>query len=164
MSTLDPLPNCWRLSRYEPALRGRDSRWESWTGYSDVGKEFNGITLTSEEYLRVENLYIDAVTRFAGDAAADVFRVVYIGHQQTGFGLSAGQRLLLSDLGPVVRGNLRETLDCALEGVEGTFQVEFGFDLYIHLAAVAPCERAIVESDRAGLHVEAGVPLVLWEN
>jgi hypothetical protein len=120
MSTLDPLPNCWRLSRYEPALRARDSRWESWTSYSDVGKEFNGITLTFEEYLRVENLYIDAVTRFAMDAAADVFRVVYIGHQQTGFGLSAGQRLLLSDLAPVVRGNLRETLDCALEGVEGT--------------------------------------------
>jgi hypothetical protein len=164
VTTLTRLPHSWRVSRYEPALRARGSERESWTDHSDVGKCFNGITLTEEEYLRVENLYIDAVTRFAVDAAGDVFEVVYVGHQETGFGVSRGQTIPRSDLAPLVRGNLRGDLDCALQAAAGTCQIEFGFDLYIRVAAVNACERAVAETERAGLYVEPGVPLVLWES
>lgn len=155
---------CWRLSRYESQLRMRDSPWESWIGYSDVGQVFNGIVLTAEEYVRVENLYIDAVTRFALDASAELFTVARIGHQTGSFSLFEGQTLLRSDLAPVVRGNLRETLDCTLEDVQQACQIEFGYDLYMGIAATAPCERAVAETAWSGLHVEVGVPLGVWEN
>lgn len=164
MRTLRPLRHSWRVSRYEPALRAGSSEWTSWTGHSDVGKIFNGVPLTEEEYLRVENLYIDAATRFAIDAGADTFELVYVGHQEPGYGLAPGQKILRSDLAPVVRGNLRGTLECALQSVAGTCQFEFGFDLYMRIAATSPCERAVSESERAGLYVEPGFPLVLWEN
>jgi hypothetical protein len=158
------LPHSWRVSRYEPALRAAGSEWASWTDYSDVGKTFNGMVLTEQEYLRVENLYLDAAARFAADAAAEVFEVVYVDHQQDGFELFAGQKLPRSDLGPVVRGSLRGTLDCALQAVSGTCQFEFGFDLYMRVAAQSACDRAVTEVERAGLYLEPGFPLVLWEN
>lgn len=143
----------------------RDTSWESWTEISDVGERFNGIVLSSEEYLRVETLYIDAVARFAHDAGADGgFSVVFRGHQSPDFALSLGQEILRSDLAPIVRGNLRGDLDCALEDLSGTFQLEFGYDLYMRIAAARPCRQAVTDTVRAGLYVESGVPLVGWEN
>jgi hypothetical protein len=164
VSTLRQLPFSWRLSRYEPALRTRDSEWESWTAHSDIGKTFNGIPLTLEEYLRVEDLYLDGATRFAIDAAAEVFEVVYVGHKDERFGVSAGQRLARSDLGPIVRANLRGDLECALLAASGTLQIEFGFDLYMRVASSFACERAVAATAGAGLYVEPDVPLALWEN
>jgi hypothetical protein len=55
-------------------------------------------------------------------------------------------------------------LDCALQAAARRRQIEFGFDLYVRVAAANPCERAVAEIERAGLYVEPGVPLVLWEN
>ena len=124
---LKPLPFSWRLSRYEPQLRA-SREWESWTDRTDVGHSFNGFVLTEEEYLRIEDAYIAAATRFAVDVSASVFRVVYVGHQSGQYALVAGQTVIRSDLGPLVRGNLRGDLDCAIESTEGLYQLAFGYD------------------------------------
>lgn len=163
MTLLVPLPYSWRLSRYEPELRAGAAGWESWTDYSDVGRSFNGLILTMEEYLRVENTYVDAAVRFALEFPTELFRVAYVGQQSDGFALREGQSLVRSDLAAVVRGNLRGLLDCAVVSTDGACQVAFGYDLYMYVAAAAPCERAVMESERAGLQVEAGVPLAAWE-
>lgn len=153
----------WRVSRYSAELRARDSPWESWTSISDVGQPFNGIELTREEYLRVEDAYIDIVAGFLVDAGADFFDVVYVAHQEAGFELSEGQRLPRSDIAPLVRGNLRGTLDCALQSPAADLQVEFGYDLYLRIGAERSCQRAVARATRLGLYVESGVGLVLWD-
>lgn len=160
---LKPLPYSWRLSRYEPELRAKDAEWQSWTDVSDVGQVFNGLPLTMEEYVRVENLYVDAATRFASEFPAQQFRVVYLGVQRDGFALREGQSLVRSDIAPVVRGNLQGSLDCAVVSSDGGFQITFGFDLYMYLAAHMSCDRAVMEIEQAGLRVEHGVPLAQWE-
>ena len=164
MSTLERLPYSWRISRYESALRAAGSQWESWTDHSDAGSKFNGLLLTREEYIRVENLYIDALTRFAVDAGAESFTIAWMNHQEEPFALAQGLVLPRSDLAPVARGNLRGELDCALEAPGAVLQIEFGFDLYVHVGARSPCHAAVAEIERNGLFVEYGFPLGLWVN
>jgi hypothetical protein len=158
------LPHCWRVSRYEPLLRARESSFETWTDISDVGSTFNGLTLEIEEYLRVEDLYVQAAMRFALDSSTEIFQVVYQGtHDETTEAL-LGRRLVRSDLGPLVRGNLRGTLDCVIEGVGGSCQIAFGYDLYMYVAATTPCSAAVEDVERSSLHVEPGIPPAYWEN
>jgi hypothetical protein len=164
MTHLQRLPYCWRVSRYQPELRARETPWESWTDRSDVGAAFNGIVLTREEYERVEGTYAAAVTRFAIDAAAAVFRIVYVGHSAGGFALTPDQRVVRSDLAAIVRGNLRGDLDCALESVDAGLQIAFGYDLYVYVAASSPCERAVSDAVRDGLWLEPGASLPLWDD
>ena len=163
MTWVRRLPYCWRVSRYSPELRIPDSKWESWIDVSQVGQTFNGLLLTSEEYQRVEDAYVHAAFQFALDTSTQVFRIAYLGHQEEGYALSPDQTLLRSDLGPVVRGNLRGSLDCGLEGTEYGCQILFGFDLYMYVAASGPCPQAVTGTERGGLFVEPGVNPPQWE-
>lgn len=159
---MSPLPHSWRVSRYEEQLRGEPG-WESWTDLSDIGGRFNGIVLSEQEYLRVENTYISAVVRFAVATSASLFRVVSLAHQDANFALTPGQLVVRSDVGPIVRGNLRGELDCALDAVNGRLQIAFGYDLYMYVGADIPCETAVAGAEEDGLWLQAGVPLRSWE-
>lgn len=123
MTRLRRLPYCWRVSRYSPELRVAGAQWESWIDVSQVGQTYNGLPLTSEEYQRVEDAYVHAAFQFALDTSTQVFRIAYLGHQEDGYALSPDQTLLRFDLGPVVRGNLRGSLDCGLEGTDYGCQI-----------------------------------------
>lgn len=163
VSVLDPPPFSWRISRYEPELRRGDPQYESWTDYADVGQSFNGLVLTLEEYFRVEDAYIAAALAFAVDMASTTFRVAYLGHHDDGYALSEGQRVVRSDIAPVVRGNLRGKLDCVLESADGSCQIAFGYDLYMYVAARTSCEEAVAHTWRMGLWVEPGLTHSAWE-
>jgi hypothetical protein len=80
------------------------------------------------------------------------------------FALTEHQQVVRSDLAPIVRGNLRGDLDCALESIDGILQVAFGYDLYLYLAASSPCERAVSDAVRDGLWLEPGASLPLWDD
>jgi hypothetical protein len=165
MTSLPRQPYYWRLSRYEPELRARDTPWESWIDVSDIGESFNGIVLTEEEYLRVENTYIAALLRFALDVSATTFNMVHLGEdQEGGFALDADQVVVRSDLAPIIRGNLRGQIGCALKSTDGRLQIGFGYDLYVYVAASSACEQAVAEAIRDGLWIDTDVPPVWWEN
>jgi hypothetical protein len=161
MSYLSPLPYSWRVSRYEEQLRGPG--WESWVEVPDIGRRFNGIVLSEQEYRRVENTYLAAAVRFAVATSASLFRVAYLGRQDANFALTPGQLVVRSDLGAIVRGSLRSELDCALEADNGRMQISFGYDLYMYVGADAPCEAAVAGAEEDGLWLNPGVPLALWE-
>jgi hypothetical protein len=161
MTRPSPLPHSWRVCRYEKQLRGPG--WESWTDMADVGERFNGIVLSEEEYVRVENTYIAAVVRFAAVTSASLFRVDFLGSQDANFALSPGQLIVRSDLGAIVRGNLRGELDCTLEADNRRLQIAFGWDLYMYVGADTPCETAVASAEEDGLWLEPGVPFASWE-
>lgn len=56
----------WHISKYDRQDRDDDGSYRDaeWTSMSDIGIAFNGVTLTREEYVRVERLYIDSVLAF----------------------------------------------------------------------------------------------------
>lgn len=53
----------YRISKYDPLFRDEAGCYQKneWTAISDIGKTFDGILLTDEDYIRVEDNYIDAV-------------------------------------------------------------------------------------------------------
>ncbi|MEO7174621.1 MAG: hypothetical protein ABIV51_02280 [Saprospiraceae bacterium] len=63
-----PKQDRWRLSafrvvKYNPKFRNDQGHYmkNEWSDFSDIGSEFDGQILTFEEYLMVENLYVQAV-------------------------------------------------------------------------------------------------------
>jgi hypothetical protein len=158
------LPYSWRVSRHDPELRDRGLLSDVWLSHNDIGRVFQGVPLTREEYERVENLYVQAAVRFAIDVGASQLRIVYVGHQEDRFDLEPGQVLPRADIGPVVRANLRGQLDCALEALDAGFQLAFGYDLYMYVACVVACGAAVADVASSGLWLEPGVSLALWED
>jgi hypothetical protein len=116
-----------------------------------------------EEYIRVENSYVETAMYFAMEFPGAAFAIAALSQQEDGFDLRKGQTLLRSDLAAIIRGNLRGDLDCVLETTNGECQLAFGYDLYMYVAATAPCECAVHGAQRAGLYVESDVPLVQWD-
>jgi hypothetical protein len=53
----------YNISKYNPAFRDNNWRYmkEDWSSISDVGKTFDGKTLTVEDYLATEDNYIKAI-------------------------------------------------------------------------------------------------------
>ncbi len=163
MSNTDRLPFSRRVSRYEPELRAGDPRYESWIDYGDIGETFNGFVLTSEEYLRVEGAYIATAVAFAVETSSTTLKALDVRFQGAGFRLSEGQTIVRSDIGPVVRGNLRGKLDCGLESTDGSYQLGFGYDLYMYVATRPPCEEAIASAWRSGVWLETDIEPPSWE-
>lgn len=53
----------YNISKYNPVFRDSNRRYmkEDWTAISDVGKTFDGKTLTSEAYIATEDSYVKAI-------------------------------------------------------------------------------------------------------
>ena len=56
----------WRITKYNPKDRNKDGSFlqESWTSFSDIGRDINGSKLTLNEYMQVEDAYVQAVKYF----------------------------------------------------------------------------------------------------
>lgn len=67
----------YKITKYDPSLYGPGGRCmeDTWTSISDIGKPFNGDTLTAEEYEKVESKYLTSVGLFAKAADIDRLRV-----------------------------------------------------------------------------------------
>jgi hypothetical protein len=126
---------------------------------SDIGSTFEGRELTRAEYDRVERSYLRAIRLFMRDTEATTFLARDLDRtpetekedEWVHDGLVVGRAKALE----ICRLVLRERLVCRLED-EGKLHISFGFDYYVHLGALAPCDAAINEVVKLGLNVEIG--------
>jgi hypothetical protein len=155
------LPYWWRVTRYDPKRRDARGAYprDDWTSIADVGRAFNGVELTIEEYERVEGAYVDAFTAFAEDTGISRLAVRDI---EAGDGLQEGEIISVEVARTVVRRLLREAVICHLDEPDGDFVLHIGFDLYMYVGSTASCPRAIRVAEGLGLFVEPGVPSPLW--
>ena len=56
----------WRITKYNPLLRDELGNYtkNEWTSFSDIGKSYEDRTFISDDYLRIENKYINAILWF----------------------------------------------------------------------------------------------------
>jgi len=145
----------FRVSKYDPALRTVSGVYgkDEWTSFSDVGRSFSGTTLSREEYLRVESAYVEAAAAFLAEDRAPELRVV--GLEIRGDRPTApveGSHVARGAFAGVCQSILRDEFWCKLEA-DGRF-VHFGWDFYMYVGVLNPCERAIVRAKSLGLFVE----------
>lgn len=159
----------WRVTKYDPAFRDERGAYlrDEWTSLSDVGKSFNGIELTYEEYRNIEDAYVSTALSFVSEAGLDALTVTYLETH----GVSAartedlrgidfdpkvarrGMRLSGGALADVCRLVLREILWCKL-GSENGFYTHFGYDYYMYIGSPTPSETSIAYGRQQGLFVE----------
>lgn len=148
----------YRVSKYEPARRdaGGVYRRDEWTARSDVGRMFEGVVLTAEEYRRVEDAYVDTAVRFWRDVGRPALVVRGLedpsGTADVFEGGTVDDERRLAD---VIRRALREELWCRLEA-DACF-VHFGWDYYLYVGVSDACAGACAFAAASGLFVESFV-------
>jgi hypothetical protein len=163
------------ITKYNPIFRndlGHFTR-DEWISYSDIGREYDGIILSKEEYLRVENLYINAVFVILEHFNADSILVSHIFkgsetkpeperfHRYNDFDLydsfiklEKGNHLnIKEDISDILKLRLREyilELELIIDGIPGT-EIHFGFDYYMYLKTNKGVKRLTKKIDNLGL-------------
>jgi|tagenome__1003787_1003787.scaffolds.fasta_scaffold20983428_4 hypothetical protein len=108
-----------------------------------------------DNYLHVEEAYIDAFAAFADESNIDVVQVRDI---DQGVGLREGDVLRVSEARDVVRQMLREQVVCKLEEPANRFALHVGFDLYMYVGSELPCVGAVERAQASGLYIESDHP------
>lgn len=145
----------FRVTKYDPAFRTAAGAYqkEEWTSFSDVGRSFSGTTLSREDYLRVESAYVDAAAAFLAEDRSPELRVVGLEIRGDHPGVPAeGSLTTREDFPSICRSILRGDFWCKLEA-DGRF-VHFGWDYYMYVGVLHPCESAISKAKSLGLFVE----------
>lgn len=134
----------YRVTKYNPALRDPDGAFpvSTWTSAADIGRSFDGQTLTRDAYLATEELYVGAVERAISAAIPSRLRLVDPEISDK-YQPSTLPKLDLADviyatrLRPrealtLSRAILREILWGRIEG-SNRFYVHFGYDYYMYI-------------------------------
>lgn len=141
----------YRITKYDPQRRAPDGAYplDEWTAFSDIGRTFAGETLTQTEYLRVEDLYLDAITCAMRCAGVDSVVVTNLeNHGQ--HAVTAGTPLDPAGARDIARLALRSLLWCKLLGPHG-FYVHFGYDYYMYIGGSFEGD---LEAEIRGMFVE----------
>lgn len=57
---------CYRITKYDPKLRNKKGYYliDDWTSMSDIGSKFNSRIFTIDEYMLIEDKYIEFIKKF----------------------------------------------------------------------------------------------------
>jgi hypothetical protein len=160
---------CWRITKYDPKKRNSQGCFleDTWISYSDIGSLYHGERLTYDEYVRVENLYINAIVEFmkclnvshlqvkslenhdriSEDPSVDRAEVMFVNALKENASLSLEQVKMASKL------ILREYFWCKLISKHKMF-VHFGYDYYMFIGSRLECKGALQKIRESGLYVE----------
>ena len=161
---------CWRITKYDPKKRNSQGWFieETWTAFSDIGRIYDGKEFTYDEYICVENLYINAITHFMKcldisylqvqglenskriniDLHADDEDVAFVNTIKENDLLTPRQVIMASKL------ILREYFWCKLVSDNKMF-VHFGYDYYMYIGSSLKCEATLQMIRDSGLYVES---------
>jgi hypothetical protein len=145
----------FRVTKYDPARRDEYGRYlhADWTSFGDVGKTFDGRTLTLREYERVERTYVDAATCFVSEAGQRELHARGVENPERHPEVpEEGEPLAESALRRAFRDVLRGVYWCRFEGARGF--VHFGWEHYMYIGVARVPFRAIANARAAGLFVE----------
>lgn len=145
----------FRVTKYDPAYRNQKGLYlrDEWASIGDIGKTFDGETLTQSDYDAMENAYVDAAVGFM--EAAGIGELQVCGLENTGGDETApddGTTLDLIRLREPLRSVLRERYWCRFESQNAFIHV--GYDYYMYIGVPDPCRSAQASAQGMGLFVE----------
>lgn len=154
---------CWRITKYNPRYRNKYGAYtkDEWTCYSEIGKKFDGIVFTLDDYVETENKYINAVMLIMECLNINALKILTIEqHGKRIKELFLEHALMVRDgdlinkehIKSIVRLVLRNILWCRLETHD--MYVHIGYDYYLYVGSRHPCKKTIKAIERTGLFVE----------
>jgi hypothetical protein len=145
----------YRVTKYNPERRNSSGAYleDEWTSRSDIGKLFAGVMLTEEQYLDMEQAYIDAALAFLGNTGTGALRVIGLENYRNCYSAPAVDELVSLDSVPdLLRAMLREEYWCKLESISAFIHV--GYDYCMYIGVDSDCASARNFAERRGLFVE----------
>jgi hypothetical protein len=138
---------------------------DEWTSITDIGRFFNGVVLTPEEYLRIENIYIEAIRVFIKHNSKS-YKVKFLmdlrGGDEADEWLFAIENPLITVRGgeyidelpilPLCRLCLRDLMGIRLEADNGDY-ITFTYDFYCRLGISGDVGLCLPDLSRLGLTV-----------
>jgi hypothetical protein len=135
----------YRVTKYNPEFRDERGAflWDEWISVSDIGRAFDGVVLSAQEYLRIEDGYVLTLQRALEAAGIKSLVVrdlqlnppskrVAPSHIPIDETLVNGASIGGEALERLTRQALRGDLWCRLQGVGDSF-VHFGYDYYMYV-------------------------------
>lgn len=161
----------WRVTKYNPRLRDEHGHYtlvEDWTSPYEIGNSFDGKELTLEDYLRIEEAYIDSAISFMEESGIQSVRVLGLEGSITeedrasflyesefeGVVLKEDSLVDLGALRLIMKMVLRDFIWCQLYDGDRFF-IHFGTDYYMYVGSHVNCPAAIEWSATHGLFVES---------
>lgn len=161
----------WRVTKYNPDYRDEHGHYtliEEWTSPSDIGETFDGNELTLDDYLRVEEAYIDSAIAFMEESGIQSVRVLGLEGSITeedrasflfesefeGVLLKEDSLVDLGALRLIMKMVLRDFIWCQLYDGDRFF-IHLGTDYYMYVGSHMNCPAAIEWSATHGLFVES---------
>ena len=140
----------FQISKYDPAYRTEDGEYvkDDWTSVSDIGNIFNGKLFEKEEYLKVENAYVNLLNKVLKETESTYLKVVGLDKYDEDLvkflgvpyndksdeifkSLEEGKVFALNDAMILIRLILRENVWCYL--VNKYVTIKFGYDYYLYI-------------------------------
>lgn len=163
----------WRITKYNPRYRNEKGEYQKdeWTSCHDIGKLYDGKEFTVDDYMAVENAYINAVVSFLNGFNIKALTAKYLEKHNDSlvlhetpleyteelielYGrLSEGDILEIRDVEHLCRLALREQLWCKLENDNKMF-IHFGYDYYMYIGCLSKPEEIISLTEKNGLFLE----------
>lgn len=168
------------IVKYKPEFYNEKGHYikDEWISISDVGRIYDGKEFTIEEYLDVEQRYVDAVLRIMELANCHYLTVSYLSDTvlstkwniermlkkenpytkyddsllESYLKFAKGSRISKKEIGNIVRLNLRELTDAALTNKKRGLQFHFGYDYYMLCNCNIPESILKEEVEKIGLH------------
>lgn len=131
----------FRISKYDNQFRHNGIYKKSeWTSVSDIGKFFDGVEFSAEEYERVENRYLLFITHLCMELC--VKRMQIVGYEDYLGQCSYREGQVLEDISQicnVAKACLREKCWCKL--VSSELCIHFGYDYYLYVSSSLDSEN-----------------------
>lgn len=158
--------NAIRVTKYNPLFRDANGNYlvEEWSSFGDVGNDFNGINFTIEEYLQIEQKYIDSIIVIlnASDCSGVVIRNIEK-HSSEGLlnnllvmyeTLNEEKLIDLINLPDLIKLILRENIWCELYCYANyNIVIRFGYDFYMYVNGIDKDSPIWKEVNKTGLFV-----------
>lgn len=158
----------WRITKYNPSYRGSSGSYQKheWSSFSDIGKKFDNKELTYDNYILVEDTYINALMLFMECNNIDTMHVANLEKQRPLEDVSLYSKDMIDTFNMVINNMvidketikkigrliLREALWCKLKSKN--MYVHFGYDYYMYIGSSRMCSETIANIERSGCFVE----------
>lgn len=138
---------CYTVSKYNEKVDNHNE----WTDYSDIGKVFDGKELTMEDYLSVEQKYIDFIRDVldVGNISVLVLTEFEI-HEDIKW--KENQTIKASEAPEVIKDILRNRFWCKFKSTD--LCLCFGFDFYMHVKTNVNYGSLLELCNKYGLYIK----------
>lgn len=160
---------CYRITKYNPEYRDSSGAYkkDEWTSYSDIGSTIENEALSAEEYLNIENAYVEAISLIMDEVGINSLAITALEKHnapqkndvlfdpillKTYQSLKINQSLNKTVVLEVARLALRDYMWCKLES-ENMF-VHFGYDYYMYIGSQKKPNSILPSVEALGLFVE----------